>query len=166
MVVTSLDNIIRRSKKTTRPFLRAIDEAKSAEVDEYSPVCQSFKRRKDGIECRFPDKIRVLELLVKLQRLIRETPAQNTSPSPVAESGAYLPMRLLLEIQEKRRKAVEARYSAICPAALVFTHWYAKNPAKKAKNYPFLQLFTYPKIFQISYKCHTVSNKQSNGRKK
>ena len=99
--VLSLQNMLR--------YLTSIVMAKPSEMDENSTICQSFKRTKDGIECKFPDKIRVLELLVKLQGLTRETPAQDTGP--VGESGAYLPMSLLLEIQEQRRKVVEAQYA-------------------------------------------------------
>ena len=89
--------------------LRSIIEATPAGMDENSPVCQYFKRTKDGIVCRFPDKLRALEDAMHLQGFFRETPAEKpVAGTDAASSRVHLPLSLLYAIQEKRRAALAA----------------------------------------------------------
>ena len=87
-------------------FLRSIIEATPADMDENSPFCQYFKRTKDGIVCRFPDKLRALDAALKLQGLLREPTDPKTSDSE--GDSFHLSESMLLKIQEARRAALAA----------------------------------------------------------
>jgi len=84
-------------------YLLDVIVAGPGEIDENSPICQSYKRTETGIECKLPDKLRALELAMKLQGCLRDTAAdQKTDVS----GGIILTKSLLLAIQEKRRRAL------------------------------------------------------------
>jgi phage terminase small subunit len=63
-----------------RKFLRELVTTPVGDVDEKSPLCQSFKFTKDGHEYKLPDKLRALELDAKLAGEMTEKVEHSASP--------------------------------------------------------------------------------------
>lgn len=60
------------SLEKANQFCLDVLEAKVGEVDETSPLCQSFKITEDSREYKLPDKLRALEIAMKLQGRLRD----------------------------------------------------------------------------------------------
>ena len=97
-------------------ILYSIVMEKNEKTGENLPVTLGYRRKEISsdrhtettVECKLRDKLRALEFAMKLQGFPRETPAEKpAADTGRGESGAYLPLSLLLEIQEKRRAALE-----------------------------------------------------------
>jgi phage terminase small subunit len=63
-----------------RKFLRSVVTTPVGEVNASSPLCQSFKVTKDGLEYKVPDKLRALELDAKLAGEMTEKVEHSASP--------------------------------------------------------------------------------------
>ena len=70
------------------------------EVDETSPLCQQYEITPEKTKYRMPDKLRAIELTMKLQGKLREG---NAAPAPAVNVNITLPRSLLDAIQEQRR---------------------------------------------------------------
>jgi hypothetical protein len=90
-----------------REFLAAVVRAVPGELDEKSPVVQSFKQTVGGREIRLCDKLRALEIDAKLAGEFTEKQdvTCNLSPSVITEGQ-------LREIQERRLAAMKANEKA------------------------------------------------------
>lgn len=83
-----------------RDFLATVVRTPVGEIDEKSPLCQSYKVDKEGqIEYKMPDKLRALELDAKLAGELKESTAQSSltlnliqqrMDIPTAVSGEYI----------------------------------------------------------------------------
>jgi len=95
-------------------FLHSVVMAKPAEVDENSPICQSIRRTQTSIECKLPDKLRALELAMKLQGFLREPAGQKTGDSAGDRPEFVLSKSMLLAIQQKRQEAIASqKYNSV-----------------------------------------------------
>jgi hypothetical protein len=85
-------------------FLLNVVEARPGLVNEYSQLCQAYKRTASVTECKLVDKLRALELSMKLQGKLRESATAEPKPA----TDFTLPPGLLELIRQKRRAALDA----------------------------------------------------------
>lgn len=86
--------------KDGHKFLKQVMDCKPGEIDETSPLCQSYKITPESREYKLPDKLRAVEIAMKLQGHMRDG---GEAKQQIVNVNITLPRSLLEQIQEKRR---------------------------------------------------------------
>lgn len=88
-------------------FLKELLECRVGEIDETSRLCQSYKITPELREFKLPDKLRAIELAMKLQGKLRDVDPMKTE----VNVNITLPRALMEAIQEKRKQSLIAAAS-------------------------------------------------------